>query len=625
MIQVLANMKPADIHTLWPVSPPSGISDDKWKEIHRMAVKYRPRKNLEMELWELWRDFAIASLAASQPRRHASVGNRLGSFARHIEYNRPDFANCTVGEVFSDRALRVTLLRSKASGVSKPGCAHVKRDIASLRNGLLGDPLKFVHVANQPSSAVTPLEVVKWAAAHGREREKLISEDIFRWFHHEDIHNPFPKNKAVTLSAWCISQGFNGTFITGLRGQHALRWSHKFIQPVTVLSLPAIDAAFIRVTRTDEIVIEKALRGNADSWSMHLLAHATTVNQTKGFVLRPVPEIQPPRAKSRAEIKREIVRRDEGMSLDIDALPDSLEFIMASIELKVVTPKEWEIIRPMVATIMRRAHIRGEVSFKRVLRVVAMYVSWARRNGYQLSLETLMAEEPIETWVKAGLSHEKASTRNSYRGFLRRVASFVNPSYTAPVKIDRIARQSVRPPYSGPEVRRIIELAEGIENPAYRGQAMASIALGLGAGLDSSDLAHLRIENVKDRGEDGIQIGIEEGRNRDLWLMHQFEPLLRSSMRLLPPTGVLVCPQRKRRSGPVSELYGKIVQIGNYPVPIEQGRMRATWLCALMNAPIPLIALLGAAGLSTATTLSDLMQYATNTHPTDLKSILQGA
>ncbi len=625
MEQITGDMRPGSIRPLWQETPPQGVDGMRWVEIRRAAVKYRPRARLDFEEWMVWREFALAALAASQPRRMNSVGNRLGSFAHHIAFNRPDFTATTVGDVFSDRALRVTLLRSQALGLSASGCAHVKRNISAMRRGLLGDPLKFIHIANQPSSDVCALEIVKWISAHGRERERVMCEDIYRWFHHENIHEPFPKNIAVSLSVWCVENGFTYPLVQRLRAEHASKWARENIPPIVVLTLPSINPAFIHVTPVDAIVTRKALRGLDNSWNMNLPTIALSRGNTKGNNME-AQTVGPVQGQlSRAAIRREVAKREQGINGGVALLPPNLEHILDTIRLKVVSPSEWESIRPVVQSIMRRAHIRGEVSFKKIVRVIAAYAVWAQRNGYEPTIDVLMSESVIETWVKAGLSHERASTLNSYRGFVRRVASNVNPSFTAPVKAPRMARQSVRPPYTGPEIRRITELSRSVENPSYRGQSMAAIALGFGAGLDSSDLSVFRVEDVTDHGVEGIHVRVTAGRVREVWLMRIFEPLMREALRLLPPTGVLVCPERRRRSGPVSELYGKIHQIGNYPVPIDQARMRSTWLCVLLNAPIPLGALLTAAGLKTPTTLTDLVQFATNTHPTDMKSILQGA
>jgi len=56
------------------------------------------------------------------------------------------------------------------------------------------------------------------------------------------------------------------------------------------------------------------------------------------------------------------------------------------------------------------------------------------------------------------------------------------------------------------------------------------------------------------------------------------------------------------------DLYGTVQPLDG-ALRIQQGRLRNTWLATLMCEPIPLAAILHAAGLQSARTLSELAAY----------------
>jgi len=105
-------------------------------------------------------------------------------------------------------------------------------------------------------------------------------------------------------------------------------------------------------------------------------------------------------------------------------------------------------------------------------------------------------------------------------------------------------------------------------------------------------------------------------------MLPEYQEFLREGLAILPHQGTLFSAAELKNKGTVGRLYEKPRQIGNTPIAIDQARMRNTWLCVLMNMPIPANVVMVAAGLETGRTLGDLLQFANKATPTTLKEYM---
>src|SRR5690606_24914391 len=85
----------------------------------------------------------------------------------------------------------------------------------------------------------------------------------------------------------------------------------------------------------------------------------------------------------------------------------------------------------------------------------------------------------------------------------------------------------IKAPYAAEEVAAIVRLATTQPSSVMRRQLCAIVGLGLGAGLDSSDLRHLRIRDIDDRGEAGIVVTVPGKRERVIFVRRDLEHLVR--------------------------------------------------------------------------------------------------
>jgi hypothetical protein len=143
------------------------------------------------------------------------------------------------------------------------------------------------------------------------------------------------------------------------------------------------------------------------------------------------------------------------------------------------------------------------------------------------------------------------------------------------------------------------------------------VGLGPGAGLDGRDQRGVRPCDVSrldlGDGTSAMLVGVRGNRSRTVVVRAEFEPLIETALALHASCGFPEDyplhgrdPERKNVSSPIKA--SAKTPHGN-GVDIDANRMRTTWLLAMMNAPIPLAALLRLAGLGSARSLVEILEF----------------
>ena len=626
MTNITEQTQVSAVQRLWQTTPPDRVSSERWDLIQKIALSYEPSKVTDAQIWKTWRNFALSALCASQPRREASVRNRLANFARHVHINRFNYDTATVGWVFSDRARRSTEIYCRRVEVMSPGnLAHVRRDLSALHQGLLLPPRKFIHSASNATPMSNDISVVRYVARTAKEPVRSRALQVIDWFNSEDylLEPPFDAFSSVRI--WCLRNYSHSIALSNVRAERALVASSKSIPIVDVLKAEHLFAELMKPTSSDTNVMKNALRFRREVWSIpdidtELIGMKDTQMKTK---LPPSKNNETQtRRGTRASMRRLKKEMQDGLSVPAQKLPDVYEHILDSMKLRCMEKETWQSVKPIVSEIMRRSHIRGTQSFTKHVRILAQYVHWAQLAKRDLALESLLTTSEIEAWAGTGLISLLPDTRATYRSLIRSVASHINPNKDAPPAINRLPKRSIRPPYSEREVTRIKQLATTQADVRTRATLMVCAALGFGAGVDATDLLSMTTQSIKDHGEEGIEVVILGPRARTSWMLPEYQEFLRDGLAILPQQGALFTAAELKNKGTVGRLYEKPRQIGNTPIAIDQSRMRNTWLCVLMNMPIPANVVMVAAGLETGRTLGDLLQFANKATPTTLKEYM---
>lgn len=249
---------------------------------------------------------------------------------------------------------------------------------------------------------------------------------------------------------------------------------------------------------------------------------------------------------------------------------------------------------------------------------VASFVTWADRANRAtgatapLTADMLVVPGLVERYLDEALAGRPDSSRATVRSVLRRVVR--NLSGTGP---ERIKYVPVQAPYTDAECAGFVRLARNQPTADLRRALSACVALGLGAGLDGGDQREVTPADITEadlgEGVTGLLVNVRGQRPRTVVIRGAYEPLLREALALHdkarrgknnPLYGLSV-----NRRNVTSTVTGRAVTATGAGVDINAARLRATWLLACMNAPVPLAVLLQAAGLKTARTLTDLLAY----------------
>lgn len=238
-----------------------------------------------------------------------------------------------------------------------------------------------------------------------------------------------------------------------------------------------------------------------------------------------------------------------------------------------------------------------DASAKRRAVVVAGLSRFARGQGLG---EPAPTHAIIEAFCARGLGGRASSTKGTYRSVLRREMGPVllagRPGYRgAPAK----------PPYSPAERAELLAIC-GSQPKTWRGEAAIMVlALGIGAGLRSGEIAAARGRDVR-RDADGVVVCVSGPRARTVGVQAPFDALVaaragRRDAHLFHPG-----PADRRYKNFVNDVCRTLVADGGAP-RLSVARCRASYVCDRIQAGITLGDVLSATGISE---VESLLRYA---------------
>lgn len=605
----------------YPDVPQVNVPKRRWQAVRARVLAYRPRC-VKRDWWQLWCVPVTALVARTAPTRRQAATGRMRDCIRIIQLTGAT-PETPVGELFEQWRIDAVIAHCRASSMSPVGVGHVSRNLSALRHAVFGTPRRSPRAKETGLSVDVVLSV---AAENGSERVRDDIDAIRVWLYHPDPAYALDKSACDRLRHFTRRHGLPEIRMDRLRAERVAFLGN---QGVRVIDLPWVQSicwtvmfeALKRCELTPDVP-----RLDRDG-SIPVLSERQDAPWGEGLVTEfdgsaPDPATRP----SRAEFRRMMEQKVRDFQKPAELLPAELEAVLANPRLSVVPERAWPEVGAIVTEIMRRSQFRGREVFVKRLRVVTLYVWWAHRQGYQHELQVLLAESTIENWFRRGMPDLRPETRATYRANMRAIARAVNPHNNAPVAIGRSQHKDLRPPYSPGEVKQLLWLAGQVTNKRLRAVTITVMLLGVGAGLDSRDLAAIRPDHITDLGADGILITVRGPRPRKVWLLRAFEEPLRAAVSTLSPKRYLLAPDSKNTVSKnyLSSLYRRLHTMDTEQPVVEQARLRATWLTALMCIPVPLSVLLNAAGLESARSLVDLLPHARKYSEVDAARFLRG-
>jgi len=250
-----------------------------------------------------------------------------------------------------------------------------------------------------------------------------------------------------------------------------------------------------------------------------------------------------------------------------------------------------------------------------VARFLAWFAAWPGRGGAGtgalITVEELLTSGVVESFVRLeGLGARSAST---YRSVIRRAVDSLDP---APRRT-KLAYRPGAAPYQPGDIDQFMFLAANQRTPGQRAALCTAIALGAGAGLDTSDLrgitpAHIQATQLPD-GTAVTMVTVPGNRPRTVPLRAAFTDLLQVALKAHIALGKgendPLLGRKPDRVNTMRPLTSRARTAAGEPIEVHQSRLRNTWMLAAMCAPVPLAELMRAAGLTSPRPVENLLRH----------------
>lgn len=263
-----------------------------------------------------------------------------------------------------------------------------------------------------------------------------------------------------------------------------------------------------------------------------------------------------------------------------------------------ISADRWAPVAGLVRTRVRLAEPSSPEMALRLLSPAAALAAWAADEGIPITAEAVFSDATIERFVAKLEATDK--TKATWRGRLRRLRDVGKPTLTPEIR-----HKSARPPYTPDELVGLWRLAAAQPTALRRDRLQALICASAGTGCGSSDLRHVYDTTVIDDSDGPTFLDIGGDKARRVPVLAGFDVALVGVAERVD--GLLVGPSAGNRNV-ISQLTDGIVGGGDLP-RLEVARLRHTWLVCLMNAWVPVSAIMNLAGIKTTRILEDLLPY----------------
>jgi hypothetical protein len=380
------------------------------------------------------------------------------------------------------------------------------------------------------------------------------------------------------------------------------------------------------------VQVAAALLRDAKAPASGVVPASTKKHETQpaARVERPVSRAAAIRAARAAQAGRAALA-DAGPVAAVPALPGDLAGMLVGWTPQGMDAGRWAMVEAAVVAAVAAYQPASAGSLRNVRSTVVAFAGWLQQRpgrtvGSALDAREFLADGVIDAYLAGPMLGEPGPSRATVRSVLRRVVRNLGPG----PKPEAIRYQPVQGPYTGAQCARLVALARNQPTVALRRSLSAMVALGLGAGLGAEDqraIAPCHVREV-DLGVHGTALAVDVPgtRARTVVVRAEVEPLLREALdahalarrgNATPLHGV----KPDRRNG-ANRVAARAVTATGTGVDVDAARLRATWLVACMSAPVPLGALLHAAGLRTPRTLADLLAHCPPPDPLAVAAVL---
>lgn len=250
--------------------------------------------------------------------------------------------------------------------------------------------------------------------------------------------------------------------------------------------------------------------------------------------------------------------------------------------------------------VVRAVAPHGAARARTLLWCSARLASWGERVGLETRRDVLLHPSALERYIVSGLTGLSPATRRTMRSNLRAVARASVPGLWVP-RPAPLRRDTLKQPYTDAQVAAYFELVAHQATPERIARLTGLLCLGLGAGLDASDMRLVVGPDVVKRSG-GVVVVVRGAKARVVPVLERYHRTLWRSASFAGE-GFIVGGDDPARKNVTSPLLATL-ELGRLD-RLEVGRLRATWL-AFHAQNLGLVALVHAAGLTSSSRLIEL-------------------
>lgn len=424
-------------------------------------------------------------------------------------------------------------------------------------------------------------------------------------------------------------------------------WQHATGKNTTVHPLEPVAARLLR-----ERVVTVADTPDGTLWDTNAIKALAEAPDPKGTTVtsiakRTTPKPTPTKPSKGTRAGKPMSRRAalahakaaaqavEGVTTTSGAIADAPKVgddIRDAVESFVPTPANratWADNRDLAVRLSVGYRPPSAKQAKNVCSVIATFLTWwavcpARTTDGPLTFAELADPATLELWMR--LSDRAMTSRATMRSVIRRAVRSLNPDAAA----SKVVYAKVSAPYTPDEMTLWRFYSANQPTPIATARLSFLIGLCAGAGLDSSDLRHLRARDIVSTHIDDnapiLMVAVSNGRrSRIVPVRADYAHLVTRALDI----------HRNLGRGDEDLVLGKVADRNNVvwndartartatePKVVRIARLRNSWLVAVMAAPVSLADVLRASGLYTARTMTDLLDHCPPTDEATVARIL---
>lgn len=265
----------------------------------------------------------------------------------------------------------------------------------------------------------------------------------------------------------------------------------------------------------------------------------------------------------------------------------------------------WDVIGGFVSDAVAETSLASGRSERSLYPATVAFVLWCwQSRGTPLERRRIFRRATVEEFIHLGMLGNTTGSRATHRATLWLMVDTLNP--TEMMRSRRpIPRSAPTKPYASQEVAALYSWATSQGMPRRRRDAIALLALGLGAGLATREILGVRVSDL-DALNAGIHVIVWEGRPRVVPVLATWQRPLHRILDDLDPNDWLF------RSGRASATSGQISDFllrARTELDVRPSRMRTTWLLEHLSMGTPPQELLRVSGLKNLAALDKIASF----------------